>query len=168
MNFGQAATYLGAVRNRQIKAMAMLARERWWAAPEIPNMDEAGVPGSLCCRSGTACGCRRTRPRTWSPSSTPLMVAALADPAVRQRFKDVGQDICAARAADAGGAGGAFQKAEIDRWWPIIKAANIKGSNEVQSGADAMTKALAFAAMWLAVAVAGARADAFRRSRSPS
>ena len=45
LNFGQAATYIGAVRNGQLKAMAMLSRERWWAAPEIPNMDEAGVPG---------------------------------------------------------------------------------------------------------------------------
>ena len=47
LNFGQAATYLGAVRNHQLKAMAMLSKDRWWAAPEIPSMDEAGVPGLL-------------------------------------------------------------------------------------------------------------------------
>jgi tripartite-type tricarboxylate transporter receptor subunit TctC len=122
--FGQAATYLGAVRNRQLKAMAMLAKERWWAAPEVPNMDEAGVPGLyLSFWHGM-----------WLPKDTPkdvvaklnaAVVKALADPTVRQRFKDAGQDIWP-REQQTPQALAAHQKAEIEKWWPIIKAANIK------------------------------------------
>ena len=44
-NFGQAATSLGAVRNGQIKAIAVQAQERWSGAPDVPTIDEAGVPG---------------------------------------------------------------------------------------------------------------------------
>ena len=71
----------------------------------------------------------------WAPKGTPkdiiaklnaAVVEALADPAVRQRLADLGQEIPAARSADAAGAV-AHHKAEIEKWWPIIKAANIKG-----------------------------------------
>ena len=123
LTFGQAATYLGAVRNRQLKAMAMLAKERWWAAPEVPNMDEAGVPGLyLSFWHGM-----------WLPKDTPkdvvaklnaAVVKALADPTVRQRFKDAGQDIWP-REQQTPAALEAHQKTEIEEWWPIIKAANI-------------------------------------------
>ena len=44
--FGQAANYLGPVRSGQLKAFAVLAKQRWWAAPDVPTMDEAGVPGT--------------------------------------------------------------------------------------------------------------------------
>jgi len=44
-NFGQASTYIGAVRNGQLKALAVQSKERWWGAPEIPTVDEGGVPG---------------------------------------------------------------------------------------------------------------------------
>ena len=53
------------------------------------------------------------------------VVAALADPMVKQRFKDVGQDIWP-REQQTPEALSAFQKAEIERWWPIIKEAGIK------------------------------------------
>ena len=45
LTFGQAANYLGHVRGGRLKAYAVLAKERWWAAPDVPTMDEAGVPG---------------------------------------------------------------------------------------------------------------------------
>jgi tripartite-type tricarboxylate transporter receptor subunit TctC len=124
VTFGQAATYIGAVRNGQLKALAMLAKERWWGAPEVPNMDEAGVPGLyLSFWHGM-----------WLPKGTPreimhklnaAVVAALADPMVKQRFKDVGQDIWP-RQRQTPEALAEHQQAEIEKWWPIIKAAGIK------------------------------------------
>ena len=51
---------------------------------------------------------------------------ALADPTLRSRLADLGQEICP-RDQQAPEALRAFLKAEIDKWWPIIKAANIKG-----------------------------------------
>ena len=71
----------------------------------------------------------------WAPKGTPKDVVAklnaavldaLADPAVRTNVRGPRPGDLAARAADAGGARG-FHKAEIEKWWPIIKAANIKG-----------------------------------------
>ena len=53
------------------------------------------------------------------------MVAALADPKLRDRFRDLGLDIASRDLQSTEGLA-AFQKAEIDKWWPIIKAANIK------------------------------------------
>ena len=123
-NFGQISTYIGAVRNNQLKALAVQSKERWWGAPEIPTVDEGGVPGLY----GSYWH------GMWVPKGTPkdviarlnaAVVAALADPLVQQRFKDAGQGIWP-RAQQTPEALAAHQKAEIDRWWPIIKAANIK------------------------------------------
>src|SRR5262249_43991949 len=58
LTFGQAANYLAHVRGGRLKAYAVLAGKRWWAAPDVPTMDEAGVPGQ-----GHAEGCRRQAPR---------------------------------------------------------------------------------------------------------
>lgn len=123
-NFGQAATYIGAVRNKQLKALAMQAKERWWGAPEIPTVDEAGVPGLHgSCWHGV-----------WVPKGTPkeiiatlnaATVVALADPLVQRRFRDAGQTIWP-RAQQMPEALLAHHKAEIDKWWPIIKSAGIK------------------------------------------
>jgi tripartite-type tricarboxylate transporter receptor subunit TctC len=123
-SFGQAATYIGAVRNGQLKGMAMQSKERWWAAPEIPTVDEAGVPGLY----GSFWH------GMWAPKGTPkdviaklnaAVVAALADPLVQQRFRDAGQSIWP-RQQQTPEALAAHQKAEIEKWWPIIKAAGIK------------------------------------------
>jgi tripartite-type tricarboxylate transporter receptor subunit TctC len=123
-NFGQISTYIGAVRNKQLKALAVQSKERWWGAPEIPTVDEAGVPGLY----GSYWH------GIWVPKGTPkeviarlnaAVVAALADPTVQRRFKDAGQSIWP-RGQQTPEALAAHQKAEIERWWPIIKAANIK------------------------------------------
>jgi tripartite-type tricarboxylate transporter receptor subunit TctC len=122
--FGQAANYLGPVRSGQLKAFAVLSKERWWAAPDVPTMDEAGVPGI---HASFWHG-------LWAPKGTPkeiiarldaAVVETLADPAVKQRLKDIGQDIWP-RDKQTPQALAAQQKSEIEVWWPIIKANNIK------------------------------------------
>jgi tripartite-type tricarboxylate transporter receptor subunit TctC len=124
VNFGQVSTYIGAVRNNQLKAMAMMSKERWWGAPEVPTVDEAGVPGL---HGSYWHG-------MWVPKGTPedviaklnaAVVAALSDPTVQQRFSDTGQSIWP-RALQTPEALAAHQKAEIEKWWPIIRAAGIK------------------------------------------
>jgi tripartite-type tricarboxylate transporter receptor subunit TctC len=123
-NFGQVSTYLGAIRNNQLKALAIMAKERWPGAPEIPTVDESGVPGLY----GSYWH------GLWAPKGTPAdviaklnaaVVAALADPTVQQRFRDAGQSIWP-RALQTPQALAAHQRAEIERWWPIIRAAGIK------------------------------------------
>ena len=124
LTFGQAANYLGHVRSGRLKAYAVLAKARWWAAPDVPTMDEAGVPGFY---SSFWHG-------LWVPKGTPkeiiaklqgAVMEALADPALAKRFSDIGQEIWP-RAQQTPEALAAVQKAEIETWWPIIKAANIK------------------------------------------
>jgi tripartite-type tricarboxylate transporter receptor subunit TctC len=123
MSFGQAANYLGPVRGGQLKAFAVLSKQRWWAAPDVPTMDEAGVPGL---HASFWHG-------LWAPKGTPKEVIAkldaaivetLADPAVKQRLKDIGQEPWP-RDKQTPEALAAQQKAEIELWWPIIKANNI-------------------------------------------
>jgi tripartite-type tricarboxylate transporter receptor subunit TctC len=124
MTFGQAANYLPAVRAGQIRPLAVLSKQRWWAAPDVPTMDEAGVSGLY---SSFWHG-------LWVPKGTPAdviarlnaaTVAALADPTLQQRFRDIGQEIWP-RELQTPAALSAHQKAEIERWWPVIKAAGIK------------------------------------------
>ena len=123
--FDQAANSLAQVRSGQVKAYALLAKTRWSSASDIPTIDEAGVPGLYISYWYGL----------WVPKGTPkdiiakinsAVVAALADPAVRQRFTDIGQEIFP-RDQQTPEALRSYQKAEIDKWWPIIKAANIKG-----------------------------------------
>jgi len=122
--FGQAANYLGPVRGGQLKAFAVLSKQRWWAAPDVPTMDEAGVPGL---HASFWHG-------LWAPKGTPkdiiakldaAVIETLADPAVQQRLKDIGQEPWP-RDKQTPEALAAQQKAEIELWWPIIKANNIK------------------------------------------
>lgn len=111
-------------RAGRIKAFAVTANTRLAAAPEIPTVDEAGLPGFyLAPWHGI-----------WAPRGTPdaiirqlnaAVVDALADPAVRQRLVDLGSDT-PAREQQTPQALRAFHEAEIQKWWPIIKAANIR------------------------------------------
>jgi tripartite-type tricarboxylate transporter receptor subunit TctC len=107
-----------------IKAYAVTTKERLAVAPEIPTTDEAGLPGFYFSFWHAL----------WAPKGTPkpiidrlnqAVVAALADPLLRKRMVDIAQDIYP-RDQLTPEALLAFHKAEIAKWWPIIKAANIK------------------------------------------
>jgi tripartite-type tricarboxylate transporter receptor subunit TctC len=120
----EAGQTLPQYRAGNIKAYAVLTQKRWFAAPDVPTIDEAGVPGlHFPFWHGM-----------WAPKGTPkdviatlnaAVVEALADPGVRQRFNELGHEI-APREQQSPAALAAYHKAEIDKWWPIIKAANIK------------------------------------------
>jgi tripartite-type tricarboxylate transporter receptor subunit TctC len=121
----QAAVSLPQVKAGTLKALANLSPRRSQAIPDIPTSDEAGVPGFYM--SGWF--------GLFAPKNTPAdvigkinsaMVQALADPAVRSRLNDLGLDVAPREEQTPEGLA-AFQKAEIEKWWPIIKAAGIRG-----------------------------------------
>ena len=124
ITFDQPTGALPQVRAGLIKAYAVTAKERLASAPEIPTVDEAGLPGFYA----------SIWHGLWVPKATPRevieklnasIVDALADKGVRQRLADLGQDI-PPREQQNPAALAVFHKAEIEKWWPIIKAANIK------------------------------------------
>jgi tripartite-type tricarboxylate transporter receptor subunit TctC len=107
-----------------IKTYAVAAKKRLAIAPDIPTTDEAGLPGFYFSFWHAM----------WAPKATPkaiiaklnaAAVAALADPQTRKRLVDFGQDIYPPE-EETPEALHDFQKAEIEKWWPIIKAAGIK------------------------------------------
>ena len=112
------------VRAGTIKAFGVTTKSRTLSAPDIPTLDEAGLPGfDISQWHGL-----------WLPKGTPknitiklnaAVIEALADPMVRARLADLAQEI-PPRAQQTLEALGALQKAEIEKWWPIIKAAGIK------------------------------------------
>jgi tripartite-type tricarboxylate transporter receptor subunit TctC len=121
----QGAVSMPQLQAGTIKALANLSAKRSAALPDIPTSDEAGVPGYYM--SGWF--------GLYAPKGTPAdvvsrlnaaLVQALADPAVRKRFADLGLDI-APRAQQTPDGLAAFQNAEMDKWWPIIKDAGIRG-----------------------------------------
>jgi tripartite-type tricarboxylate transporter receptor subunit TctC len=111
-------------RAGHVKVFGILANKRWFGAPDVPTLAEGGLPGDQI----------EFWHGLWAPKGTPKDVvaklnaavqAAFADPAVRKRFTDLGHEI-PTRELLTPQALFAHHKAEIDRWWPIIKAANIK------------------------------------------
>jgi tripartite-type tricarboxylate transporter receptor subunit TctC len=109
----------------KINAYAVTTAHRIAGAPDVPTTDEAGLLGfHVDVWQGF-----------WAPKGTPKDVVArlsaaaheaLADPGVRQRLAGLSLDI-APDPQQGPDALRDYQKAEIDRWWPVIKAANIKG-----------------------------------------
>src|SRR4249919_65350 len=119
----QGAVALAQIRGGKIKALANLSPQRSASMPDIPTSDESGVKGLYM--SGWF--------GFWAPRGTPkdiiaklnaAMIEALADPAVKARFTELGLDVAPRELQTPEGLA-AFQKAEIDKWWPIIKDAGI-------------------------------------------
>ncbi len=122
--FDQPSDAMPQIRSGTIKGYAVTASSRAAVASDIPTVDEAGLPGLHITPWHSL----------WVPKGTPLAVIAklnaaamdaLADPAVRKRLGDVGQDIVP-RERQTPEALAAYYKSETDKWWPIIKAAGIK------------------------------------------
>jgi tripartite-type tricarboxylate transporter receptor subunit TctC len=123
--FGQAASAFVHVRNGNLKVYAVMAKTRWPAAPDIPTIDEAGVSG-LYASFWHGLWVPRGTPKEIIAKLNSAVQAALADATVRQRFADQGQDI-PPREQQTPEALAAQQKGEIEKWWRIMRAANIKG-----------------------------------------
>jgi tripartite-type tricarboxylate transporter receptor subunit TctC len=121
----QAANSLPQVRNGNIKAYAVTAKQRLGTAPEVPTVDEGGLQG-LYVSTWYGLWAPKNTPRTVIERLNGAVVNALADEKVRQRFGELGLEL-PPRDQQKPEALGAFHRAEIERWWPIIKAANIKG-----------------------------------------
>jgi tripartite-type tricarboxylate transporter receptor subunit TctC len=122
--FDQAANSLPQVRAGKIRAYAVTSKTRLPAAPEIPTVDEAGLPG-LYMAVWHAIWTSKGAPKTSVARLNSAIVEALADPAARRRLADLGQDI-PLREQQTPEALAAYHKAEIDKWWPLIKTAGIK------------------------------------------
>lgn len=121
----QAAVALPQVRSGTIKVLANLSPQRSPAIPDIPTSDESGVPGLYMSGWFGLFG-PRGLPKDVLTRLNGAMVDALADTAVRRRFAELGLDVASREQQTPQGLA-AFQAAEIKKWWPIIKAANIKG-----------------------------------------
>src|SRR5437660_6269261 len=120
----QGAAALPQIRAGTVKAIANLSPQRSSTMPDIPTSDEGGVPG-LYMSGWFGFFAPKGTPKDIVGKLNGAMVQALADPTVRGRFADLGLDVASREQQTPEGLA-AFHKAEIEKWWPIIKAANIK------------------------------------------
>jgi tripartite-type tricarboxylate transporter receptor subunit TctC len=119
----QSAVALPQIRGGKIKALANLSPQRSASMPDIPTADETGVPG-LYMSGWFGFFAPKGTPKDIIARLNAATVEALADPAVQKRFTEFGLDV-APRAQQTPEGLAAFQRAEIDKWWPIIKDAGI-------------------------------------------
>lgn len=120
----EAAQTMQQFRSGMVKVFGVLANKRWAGAPDVPTLAEGGLPGDQI----------EFWHGMWAPKGTPKDIiarlnaavsAAFADPAVQKRFADLGHAL-PPRESQTPQALATHHKAELDRWWPVIKAAGIK------------------------------------------
>jgi tripartite-type tricarboxylate transporter receptor subunit TctC len=120
-----ASNFLEQIRSGNLTAYAVAAKTRLAVAPNIPTLDEAGLSRFY----------RSVWIGLWLPKGAQKEIiaklnsavqAVLAEPSLRTRIAELGQEIFPREQQTPEGLA-AHQKAEIEKWWPIIKAANIKG-----------------------------------------
>ncbi len=121
----QGAVALPQVRAGTIKALVNLAPSRSPSMPDIPSADEAGVPGFYMLGWFGFFAPKGTPPEVIAKLNS-AMVTALSDPTLRAKFANFGLDV-ASREQQTPQGFAAFHEAEIKKWWPIIKAAGIRG-----------------------------------------
>jgi tripartite-type tricarboxylate transporter receptor subunit TctC len=119
------SNFLQQVRGGNLQAYAVAAKTRLAVAPDIPTVDEAGLPGFY----------RSVWIGLWLPKGASEDVVAklnaavqavLSDPNMHTRIAELGQEIFPREQQTPEGLA-VYQKAEVEKWWPIVKAANIKG-----------------------------------------
>jgi tripartite-type tricarboxylate transporter receptor subunit TctC len=118
------ANSLSQLKSGNVKAYAVMSKSRWSAAPDVPTVDEAGLPGLYY----------STWHGLWTPKGTPDAIvqklndaaqAAMADPATRARIAELGMDLPPPE-LNTPTAFAAYHKAEVEKWFPIVKAAGVK------------------------------------------
>jgi tripartite-type tricarboxylate transporter receptor subunit TctC len=120
----QGAVALPQVRAGTIKAIANLSPQRSASMPDIPTSDEGGVPG-LYMSGWFGFFAPKGTPKDVIAKLNGAMMQALADPAVRARFVELGLDVASPQQQTPEGLA-TFHKAEIEKWWPVIRALNVK------------------------------------------
>ncbi len=120
---GEASQALSAARAGQVKGLVAMAEERWSLLPDVSTMKEIGLDTTIPFWHGL-----------WAPKGTPkeivdklnaAAVVAFNDPAIRKRIEDLGQ-VIPPKEGLTPEALGKWHQAEIDKWWPFIRAQNIK------------------------------------------
>jgi tripartite-type tricarboxylate transporter receptor subunit TctC len=122
--FGQAAGYITNVESGQFKALAVLQPKRWWAAPDVPTLDELGFKDIDVTFWHGLWATKGTSADVIAKLNTAVRVT-LADATVQDRFKKVGQEIWPVE-YQTPQALAAKQQAELARWTPVILESGIK------------------------------------------
>jgi tripartite-type tricarboxylate transporter receptor subunit TctC len=120
-----APTALPFVRSGKIKAYALMQKARWPQAPEIPTIDEAGLPG-LHVASWNGLWAPKRTPQPIIAKLVAAVVETLEDPIVREQLSvRLGQEMPPRDQQDPAGLA-AYYRSELDKWLPILKALNIQ------------------------------------------
>ena len=117
--------FLGAVRAGSVKAIAVAAKRRLPAVPDIPTAEESGLAG-FSFSNWVGIFAPKGTPKDIIGKLNSAVASTLADPGIRARLVDLGVEIPTPEQQKPE-AFAALQKADVEKWWPIIKAAGIKG-----------------------------------------
>jgi len=120
----QAAVTLPQARAGAVKILANLSPARSSVIPAVPTSEESGIPGLYASGWFGLFG-PKGMPKEVVARLNGAMVQALADPAIKARFADLGLDMASRELQSPEGLA-AFHKAEAEKWWPIIRSAGIK------------------------------------------